>query len=161
MASDAAPSCPLPPGDPLCAVNDAFHDAYAARRAAVLAASGPVLLQLADRLVLVRGGERLEALTTNARYHQLKSVAHVPFAVFLMLAPGDDPIGEARIRELEVYRAKVRRAAATIGDRFADAAQRDRQRRILGATPRGSLRFHRPGQRGRVRGPRSVVPQHQ
>jgi hypothetical protein len=127
----AAPPCPLPAGDPLCAVNDAFHDAYAARRAAMLATSGPVLLQLGDRLVLVRGKERVEALTTNARYHELKSVAHVPFAVFLMLAPGDGPIDEARIRKLDAYRALVRRAAATLDRRFAGGAQRDRQRRIF------------------------------
>jgi hypothetical protein len=118
-------------GDPFCAVNDAFREAYATRRAAVLAASGPVLLQLADRLVLVRDGERLEALTTNARYHGLKSVAHVPFALFLMLAAVDGPIDEAQVQKLAAYRALVRRAAAAIEGRFSGAAQRERQRRIL------------------------------
>jgi hypothetical protein len=112
-------------------MNDAFREAYASRRAAMLATSGPVLLQLADRLVLVRDGERLEARATNARYHELKSVAHVPFALFLMLAPVDGPIDEALVQKLAAYRVLVRRAAATIEGRFPGAAQRERQRRIL------------------------------
>jgi hypothetical protein len=127
----AATICALPTIDPFCAMNDAFREAYASRRTAMLAASGPVLLQIADRLVLVRDGERLEALTTNARYHELKSVAHVPFALFLMLAPVDGPIDEAQVQKLAAYRALVRRAAATIEGRFPGVAQRGRQRRIL------------------------------
>jgi hypothetical protein len=128
----AAPrTCALPVTDPFCATNDAFREAYATRRAAMLEASGPVLLQLADRLVLVRDGQRLEALTTNARYHELKSVAHVPFALFLMLASVHGPIDEAQLRKLAAYRVLVRRAATTIEGRFPVAAQRERQRRIL------------------------------
>src|SRR5690349_15071548 len=68
-ARPAARPCALPAGDPLCSLNDAFRDAYSNRRAAMLATSGPVLLQIGDRLVLLRGGERLEGSVTNARYH--------------------------------------------------------------------------------------------
>jgi hypothetical protein len=113
-------------------MNDAFHDAYVARRAAALAAAGPVILHLGgDRLVLLRNGERLEALVTNARYHELKSMAHVVFALFLMLAPVDGAVDDALAAQLTAYRTLLRRAEATIEGRFGSAAQRDRQRRIL------------------------------
>ncbi len=125
------PACPLPEGDPLCPLNDAFRDAYVARRTAALAASGPVLLQMGDRLLLLRGAERLEAPATSAHYHALKSVAHVPFALYLRLADVDGPLDPERARQLTAYRVLVERAAATIDGRFTDAAQRARQRRIL------------------------------
>jgi hypothetical protein len=125
--------CPLPAADPFCPLNDAFRDAYAAHRADVLAASGPVILYAGgDRLVLQRGRDRLEAPATSARYHELKIVAHAVLAVFLLLAPVDGPIDAARAAKLDSYRTHLGRAAATIEGRLAGGPQRDRQRRILG-----------------------------
>jgi len=130
-ACSAGRPCPLPAGDPLCGLNEAFRDAYSARRAAALAASGPVVLQLGDRLVLLRGRERLEAPSTSARYHELKSVAHIPFALHLLLATVDGRLDGELTRKLAVYRRLVQRAAATIDGRFTDPALSARQRRIL------------------------------
>ncbi|MDI1476519.1 hypothetical protein [Polyangium sp. y55x31] len=130
-AASAERPCPLPSSDPLCPLNSAFRDAYAERRAAMLAASGPVLVQYGDTLVLLRRGERLEGPATNERYHELKSVAHVPFALYLLLSGVDGPIDEARLGKLISYEALVRAALSTIDGRFPDAAQRERQQRIL------------------------------
>jgi hypothetical protein len=130
----AAHPCALPAGDPLCAMNDAFRDAYAGRRAAVMATSGPVVVQVGDQLLLFRGKERLEGAATNARYHELKSVAHTPFAVYLMLAPVDGPLDEPLVQKLKRYRELVRRAASIVEGRFSEAAQRERQKRILSRT---------------------------
>ena len=40
-----------------------------------------------DNMVLKRGGQRLEVPYTPAVYHVLKSVAHVPLALDVILAP--------------------------------------------------------------------------
>jgi len=129
--ASAEQPCPLPSGNPFCPLNSAFRDAYAERRAAMLAASGPVLVQSGDMLVLLHRGERIERPATNEHYHELKAVAHVPFALYLLLAGGDGPIDVALLDKLVSYKALVEAALATMDGRFSDPAQRERQRRIL------------------------------
>ncbi|MDC3960999.1 hypothetical protein [Polyangium jinanense] len=97
----------------------------------MLAASGPVLVQYGDTLVLLHRGERLERPATNERYHELKTLAHVPFALYLLLSGADGPIDEAQLGKLISYEALLRAALSTIDARFSDAAERERQRRIL------------------------------
>ena len=77
---------PPPPrvGEHLDAVNGTFHEAYdAARDRAENAA--PVMVVLADRLVVVKGGERREWLVTPELFHVMKSAAHGPVALFSRL----------------------------------------------------------------------------
>ncbi|MDI1443555.1 hypothetical protein [Polyangium sp. 6x1] len=112
-------------------MNSVFRDAYAERRTAMLAASGPVIVQNGDGLVFLHRGERLERPATNGRYHELKAVAHVPFALYLLLSGVDGPIDEALRGKLVSYEALLRAVLSTIDGRFSDAAQRERQRRIM------------------------------
>ncbi|MBK9260672.1 MAG: hypothetical protein IPM54_12725 [Polyangiaceae bacterium] len=129
--ASADASCPLPSGDPLCPLNGFFRETYAQRRAAMLAASGPILVQYGDKLVLLRNGQRLEGRATNERYHELKSVAHVPFAAYLLLAETNGPIDDALLPKLISFETLVSQALSSINTRFPDDSQRERQRQIL------------------------------
>ncbi len=124
-------SCPLPAGDPLCSLNSFFREAYAERRAAMLAASGPLLVQYGDTIVLLRNGERLEGRATNERYHELKSVAHVPFAVYVLLLGIGGPIDTALLSKLITFETLVSKSLSTVNTRFPEGAVRERQQRIL------------------------------
>lgn len=139
-ASSANRSCPLPFGDPLCPLNSFFRETYAERRAAMLAASGPILVQYGDDLVLLRNGERLEGRATNERYHELKSVAHVPFTSYLLLSGINGPIDDTLLRKLITFETLVSRSLSSIDTRFPNGSQRERQRRILS---RSLLLLHR------------------
>ncbi len=70
--------------DALGRLNDQFRSIYRTIRAERLAATSPIVVAEGDDLVLVRDGERKRITVVPAIYHQLKSIAHVPLAVYLM-----------------------------------------------------------------------------
>jgi len=96
---------------------------------------GPVLVVEGDLLHLVRGPAQTEALIRPPGYHALKAVAHVPFALRLMLealagAPFT-PEASARLRE---YRRLVQAVRGDLAGRFQPGPERARQERILDAS---------------------------
>ncbi|WP_437310596.1 hypothetical protein [Sorangium sp. So ce388] len=137
--SSAAPSsepgsAALAPSDPLGALNQAFLDAYAARREAVLASIEPIIAQIDDSLILRRGGRRLEGPARTRRYHELKVVAHVPLAVHALLSGRRGALdGGARAR-LDALRHRIVAAAEGLERRGFTPEQLARQRRILDAS---------------------------
>lgn len=79
-------------------VNDAFHGSYDDQRA--VAEKDPILVVLADDLVLFRGHDRSTFHTTPPELTDAKSVAHAPVALWLLLQrPGQ----EARIADLRAH----------------------------------------------------------
>ncbi|WP_437759305.1 RidA family protein [Sorangium sp. So ce1389] len=124
----------LDPSDPLGALNQAFLDAYAARREAVLASIEPIIAQIDDSLILRRGGRRLEGPARTRRYHELKVVAHVPLAVHALLSGRRGALdGGARAR-LDALRHRIIAAAEGLERRGFTPEQLARQRRILDAS---------------------------
>ena len=94
--------------NPLLEVNKAFRAAYAAARKDVLARTGPVILVSGDELVLLRDGKRTEATVVPAIYHMLKTVSHIPLAIYAMTAPVvDAPLDDAKRTGLQQYRQKL------------------------------------------------------
>lgn len=84
---------PAPPSNPriggsLDDVNDAFHGAYASVQGDA-SEGAPVLVVLADELVLFRGSERADVSFTPRSFHVLKSVSHGPVAAFMALRGGE------------------------------------------------------------------------
>src|SRR5262245_2990648 len=77
---------PSAAAEALKALNGGFRTAYFRAKQAALARSGPVILVEGDDLVLKRGDQRIEVTYTPAVYHVLKSVAHTPLALDVMLA---------------------------------------------------------------------------
>ncbi|WP_437290836.1 hypothetical protein [Sorangium sp. So ce406] len=142
--ADAAPqgdagSAALTPGDALGDLNQAFLDAYAARREAVLATIEPIIAQIDDSLILRRGGQRFEGPARTRRYHELKAIAHVPLAVHALLSgrrwalDGGALDGGGRRRMAEL-RQRIAAAAGDLDRRGFTPEQLERQRRILDAS---------------------------
>lgn len=124
----------LDPADPLGALNEAFREAYAARREAVLAGMGPVIAQIEDRLVLRRGGQRFEGPARTRRYHELKAIAHLPLALHLLLSGRSGGLDDATRRRLAALRERAAAAAGDLEGRGFTPDERARQRRILDAS---------------------------
>ncbi|WP_437615159.1 hypothetical protein WMF20_17700 [Sorangium sp. So ce834] len=127
-------SAALAPTDPLGALNQAFLDAYAARREAVLAGIEPIIAQIDDSLILRRGGRRFEGPARTRRYHELKVVAHAPLAVHALLSGRRGALDGAAPGRLAELRQRIAAAAADLDGRGFTPEQLARQRRILGAS---------------------------
>lgn len=135
----SAPASPtaaaaLAPSDPLAALNDAFREAYAARREAVLAHMGPVIAQIDDVLIFRRGGQRFEGPARTRRYHELKAVSHVPLALYVLLSGRQGALDEAMRERLTQLRRLTGEAAAGLEARGFTPEQLERQRHMLAAS---------------------------
>lgn len=118
--------------DPVADLNQAFRAAYADARAAALAESGPIIVASGDRLVLLHQEQRIEGEQVHRSYHDLKTVAHVPLAVYLCLAPyGERPLDDAQVERLRDLREKISAVQRTLVDRFGED-QRKGQEDLLG-----------------------------
>src|SRR5215472_12321695 len=80
----SAPASPALP-QALTTLNDAFRAAYADAKARVLASSGPTLIVNGDDFILLRDGKRTEANLANPLYDALKTIAHIPLAIYVAL----------------------------------------------------------------------------
>jgi len=113
LALFAAPA-PAQIPDSLTALNDAFRQAYADARRRVLAGDGPLLIVNGDTAALVRGGRRSDAPINVPRYHLVKTIAHIPLAVYVALTPGEGPLDAARLKTLEDLRRLIPPARAAL-----------------------------------------------
>jgi hypothetical protein len=94
-----------------------------------------VIIEEGDDLILVRHGERTRVLVKPVEYHELKAVAHIPLALFLMLSfPKEASLSAARRKSLEDYREPMEKARATLPGRHFTPEQLSRQQRIFGAS---------------------------
>jgi hypothetical protein len=118
--------------DPLTTMNAAFRVAYADLRSQAIKDAGPVIIQSGESMVLIRNGVRTEAKATTPRYNVLKSVAHMPLALYVMLIHGaDSSLDEAALSRLRDYRVMVVKARDSIETRELTPVQRDRQLRMF------------------------------
>ena len=111
---------PASVGGPLDEVNAAFHDSYGdARRNAEL--GGPILLVLADALVLYRGERRDELRFSPRVFHVIKSVAHGAVALFTELHElGDTPLEGAPKARLASTGLRTVPVRITVSFRISD-----------------------------------------
>ena len=78
----------LKPSDPLAPLNAAFRTAYADLRSQIITQTSPIIVHFGDKMALIKDGVRTEAPSLTPRYHELKAVAHVPLALYVMLVAG-------------------------------------------------------------------------
>ncbi|ATB40639.1 hypothetical protein CYFUS_006090 [Cystobacter fuscus] len=121
----------LPPSDPLATLNAAFREAYAARREAVLGRMGPVIAQIDDLLILRMRGERHEGPARTRRYHEFKSLAHLPLALYVLLSGQRGVLDEATCEQLATLRRLVTDTEASLARRTFSPEERTRQHRLL------------------------------
>jgi hypothetical protein len=128
-----APAAPVQP-PALTALNDAFRAAYAEAKARVLASSGPTLIVNGDQFSLLHDGQRLEARVAPAIYDPLKTIAHIPLAIYVTLTPGDGAVDEHRLATLTRLRELIPPAEAGLDRVKLPAATLARQHRIIAAS---------------------------
>ncbi len=122
--------------DPLLgALNNEFRVQYQQALAATLAQAGPVILEEGDDLVLIHRGERASVLVKPLEYHELKAVAHIPLALFVMLSfPPEVSLPAGRRENLRRYRELMEKARATLPGRHFTPEQLSRQQKIFSAS---------------------------
>src|ERR1051325_5266171 len=81
----------------LTALNNAFRAAYAEAKTRVLAASGPTLIVSGDTFALLRDGRRVEANVGTSIYDPVKTIAHIPLSIYVILTPGDGAVDDDRL----------------------------------------------------------------
>ncbi|HLY16716.1 MAG TPA: hypothetical protein VKR61_05805, partial [Bryobacteraceae bacterium] len=94
-----APAGPAQPPS-LTALNNAFRAAYADAKIRVLASSSPTLIVNGDNFSLLRDGRRVEANVAAPIYDPVKTIAHIPLAIYVILAPGDEALNDDRLKTL-------------------------------------------------------------
>lgn len=116
---------------PLTALNDAFREAYAEAKQRVLAANGPTLIVSGDNFSLIRGAQRLEANAGTPVYDPVKTIAHVPLAIYVTLTPGDGAVATDRIATLEKLRKLIPPAEQSLDQVKLSSADFARQKQII------------------------------
>lgn len=124
---EARPEVRPQPQDVLYGLNDQFRAAYKAAREEALK-SQTYALVLGDSVVFYRGAIRREVQYTPARYHELKAIAHIPLALYVMLADG---VNEEKLAALAKYRSAVAESRATLSKRGFDDKTLKRQEAIF------------------------------
>ncbi len=128
-----APAGPVQPAA-LTALNDAFRAAYADAKKRVLAAAGPTLLVSGDTFTLMRGERRKEVNAGTPIYDPVKTIAHVPLAIYVALTPGNGAIDDDRLKTLENLRTLIPPAEASLNTLKLSAATLARQKQIVSAS---------------------------
>jgi len=132
-ASAQSPAGPAQPQS-ITALNAAFRAAYSDAKTRALTASGPTLIVNGDQLVLLRGGRRLEANVATETYETVKTIAHIPLAIYVTLTPGDGAIDETRLKLLANLRELIVPAADSLDTLKLSAATLGRQKKIVTAS---------------------------
>src|SRR5262245_23397600 len=131
----AEPAATRPATDPLAAMNQEFRATYARARADLLRQTEPVLLYDGEKLVLLRGSQRLEGTPLPAVYDRLKVLCHLPFTVYLELRSQTtgplDEAGRGRVEHLRQMIAAVERELPRLDFAPGDP---QRQQRIVAAS---------------------------
>lgn len=118
----------------LTALNDAFRADYAAAKIRVLASAGPILIVNGDNFSLLRNGQRIEANVGTPVYDPLKTIAHVPLAIYVILTPGDGAVDDDRLKTLAGLRALIPPAEATLDLLKFSGPTIARQKQIVAAS---------------------------
>jgi hypothetical protein len=128
-----APAGPVQP-PALTALNDAFRAAYAEAKSRVLASAGPILIVNGDNFSLVRGDRRVDANVGTPIYDPVKTIAHIPLAIYVTLTPGDGAVGENRLRTLAGLHELIPPAERSLDSVKLFAATLARQKQIVAAS---------------------------
>ena len=127
---------PVGPVQPpaLTALNNAFRAAYADAKSRVLASSDPTLIVNGDHFALLRDGRRVDANVGAPIYDPVKTIAHIPLAIYVTLTPGDGAVDDDRLKTLAGLRKLIPPAEAGLDTVKLSAATLARQRQIVAAS---------------------------
>src|SRR5438477_13041188 len=127
------PAGPVQP-PALTALNNAFRAAYVDAKSRVLASAGPTLIVNGDIFTLLRDGLRVEANVGTPIYDPVKTIAHIPLAIYVILTPGDGALDDDRLKTLAGLRELIPPAEAGLNTLKLSAATLARQSQIVAAS---------------------------
>ncbi len=119
--------------DALSELNNAFRAAYVDARGRALATSDPILIANGNQFVLLRKGRRVEEKLGLPIYDPVKTIAHIPLAIYVTLTPGDGAVEEERLKSLAHLRELIPPAEAALDGLNLPEATVSRQKRIIAA----------------------------
>ena len=128
-----APAGPEQP-PALTSLNNAFRAAYADAKSRVLASSGPMLIVNGDHFALLRDGRRIEANVGAPVYDPVKTIAHIPLAIYVTLTPGEGALGDDRLKTLDGLRRLIPPAERSLDTLKLAAATLAHQKQIVAAS---------------------------
>ncbi len=135
ISAAGVPAQPGPVQAPaLTALNNAFRAAYADARSRVLKSSGPTLIVNGDNFALLLHGRRVEANVGTPIYDPVKTIAHIPLAIYVILTPGDGAVDDDRLKTLAGLRELVPPAETSLDALKLSGATLARQKRITAAS---------------------------
>lgn len=112
-------------------LNSSFINAHAAARELDLT-TGPIILHRDGQLVLIKNNTKVTANVILPAYHTLKAFAHIPVAIYLMLAPrGSGMLDFERFQLLRNYYKKLKYVEKNINQITLDRVDHERQKIIL------------------------------
>ncbi len=118
--------------DPMQELNVFFRTAYAHARQDVLEHGGPIIVATGNRLILIDQGQRTVGTMVDRAYHDLKTVAHTPIAVYCALArEPDGPLKEEATERLEELLPLIDGALDVFEGGVYDAEDTPRQQAVL------------------------------
>jgi len=118
---------------PLTELNNAFRAAYAEAKRRMLASSGPTLMVNGDTFTLLRSGQRTESNAGAAIYDPVKTIAHIPLAIYVTLTPGDGALDNDRLETLSGLRELIPPAELSLDTLKLSPATLARQKQIVAA----------------------------
>jgi hypothetical protein len=134
IANSTAQTGPPPtPPSPLGEVNTLFLNEYVARVDAITQVH-PLYVEVSgNNLILHRNGQQESQRVIPDVYHALKNVSHVPFLLYLRLAPftSKEQLSETEIAGLETLSAKISAARDVLATGGFNDVQMKREQRIL------------------------------
>jgi len=118
--------------DPVTVLNEAFRAAYLNTKQEILTRTDPVILMVGDKAILLRKGERTEFTYVPALFHTLKTVDHVPLALFVQLRYASGlPLNQSVSDRLKQFRSLILQARPGIQTMDLADEKRKRQLKII------------------------------
>jgi hypothetical protein len=124
---------PIPPG-PLGDLDQLFIDSYTSSRSELVQTAPPFIVVSGSNLVLHRNGQKDSVRVILDLYHALKDIAHVPFTVYLQLAPlaeSGAPLTDAKAIPLRTLLTRIDAAQKILATGGYTADEITRQTEIL------------------------------
>lgn len=119
--------------DPLKVINKQFRQEYAQLRDSIQQQSKPVIFQIGSSLFLEKSdGTSEKASAVGPLYHELKSVSHIPFTLYIILIPYiDQQLPQKIINNLSGYKDLLQAAKESLPHQGFSEEQLARQFSIV------------------------------
>lgn len=113
-------------------VNEVFHKIYAKKRENIKNSLNPLVMIKGNDLILIKDGKRESYNTINDKYDFLKTVSHVPLAVYVCLHDKtSESIEKSTIEELTQLKGKVLKARKNVDKWNLSTEEKNRQYKLI------------------------------